>query len=224
MRIKICGITNRDDATTAIEAGADALGFNFYPKSPRSISLATLQQIGGNLAVNKVGVFVNHADPLQVAIDGGLDTIQLHGDETPQELVEIVNGAQSQGKQVWRAFRCKENSLADVAEYLERCESLGALPAAVLLDAYAPDAFGGTGKVVDWNSVREQRRLLRELPLILAGGLTPENIAEAIRTAQPDGVDVASGVESSPGKKDAAKVRDFVAAAKLAFTEITGQS
>ena len=221
IRVKICGITNVKDALMAIDAGADALGFNFYAKSARCISLATMQQIRvelerHSLPVERVGVFVNHLDPLPVAVDGRLHTIQLHGDETPEQLVDLVTKADALRIGVWRAFRCKENSLVDVANYLKRCELLGALPRAVLLDAYAPDAFGGTGKVVDWNSVREQRHLLHGLPLILAGGLTPENIAAAIRTAEPVGVDVASGVESSPGKKDAAKVRDFIAAVKSA--------
>jgi phosphoribosylanthranilate isomerase len=223
LRVKICGITNLDDALMAIEAGADALGFNFYAKSPRCISLQTMQQISRELekphqpAVDRVGVFVNHPDPLQVAIAGDLHTIQLHGNETPEQLVDLVRKARALSKGVWRAFRCKENSLADVAVYLQECAALGALPQVVLLDAYAPDAFGGTGKVVDWLAVRQQREMLHGLPFILAGGLTPENIAEAVRTALPVGVDVASGVESSPGKKDAGKVREFVAAANAAL-------
>ena len=230
LRVKICGITNLDDAVMAIEAGADALGFNFYPKSPRCISLETMQQIRGELskrnltAVSKVGVFVNHADPLQIAIAGGLDTIQLHGDETPQHLVAHVREAAPHGIQVWRAFRCREPDLTDVADYVHECNSIGGLPAAVLLDAYAPSAFGGTGKVLDWNTVRRHRQNLHRQPVILAGGLNPENVAEAIRTARPEAVDVASGVEGEPGRKDAGKVREFVAAAAAAFTEITCQS
>lgn len=227
LRIKICGITNIADAVQAIEAGADALGFNFFPKSSRFIDLPTLQkmtesqQLGSLLyRIKRVGVFVNHANPLAVAIQAGLNTVQLHGDELPADVAALIQSSANSNLQVWRAFRCREANLSDVASYLEECNDAGYLPHAVLLDAYAPDAFGGTGKVVDWNAVREHRDQLHGLPVILAGGLTPENVAQAIRTARPDAVDVASGVESSPGKKDPAKVRDFIAAATAAFAEI----
>jgi phosphoribosylanthranilate isomerase len=116
-----------------------------------------------------------------------------------------------------RAFRGSPDSLAS---YLHQCESAGGLPNAILLDAHAPGAYGGTGQTLDWASIPAQRDKLLGLPLILAGGLTPDNVAEAIRLAHPDAVDVASGVESSPGKKDPAKVRDFIAAAKSAFAAL----
>lgn len=236
VRIKICGITNIADAVQAIEAGADALGFNFYPKSPRCVSETTMRQISSSTElrflmsqITNVGVFVNAANPdiLTTSLRGPLNAIQLHGDESPQQVAELaatIEGMPPMRKpwQVWRAFRCREANLADVATYLKECDAAGGLPNAVLLDAYAPDAFGGTGKVVDWNAVREHRSQLHGLPVILAGGLTPDNVAAAIRTARPDAVDVASGVESSPGKKDPAKVRDFLAAATAAFREMDG--
>lgn len=226
-RIKICGITNVVDAVQAYESGAHSLGFNFYPKSPRFIDLQTFRQmaeplkLGWLIKPNKtVGVFVNEPDIAHIARQAEVDAIQLHGDESPQEVANLVHACGAFNQKVWRAFRCKENNLADVSSYLQQCADAGHLPHAILLDAYAPDAFGGTGKVVDWHAVREQRDQLHGLPVILAGGLTPENVAEAIHTARPDAVDVASGVESSPGKKDHAKVRDFVAAATAAFEEI----
>ncbi len=238
MRIKICGITNVADALQAIDAGADALGFNFYPQSPRCVSLETMRELQAShelraqLAdITVAGVFVNSTNPelLKIAELGALDAVQLHGDETPQQTGELVStlkmasalpAARSQPFQVWRAFRCREANLSDVAGYLKECRSNWYLPNAALLDAYAPEAFGGTGKVVDWHAVRQNRDQLHGVPVILAGGLNPDNVAEAIRTARPDAVDVASGVESSPGKKDPAKVRDFIAAAQAAFHEV----
>jgi phosphoribosylanthranilate isomerase len=251
-RIKICGITNIADAVQAIEAGADALGVNFYPKSPRCVNVDTawaisraVRQLGASPPA-VIGVFVNFAEKqLRSAIDSAcLDAWQLHGDETPELVAEmswprnmaIDEGLVHTGWSAWssemviqhapaciRAFRCRAADLADVANFLQQCRNANGLPQAVLLDAYAPDAFGGTGKEVDWNAVREQRDQLHGLPVILAGGLTPDNVAQAIRTARPDAVDVASGVESSPGKKDPAKVREFVAAATAAFAEIASE-
>jgi phosphoribosylanthranilate isomerase len=119
-----------------------------------------------------------------------------------------------------RAFRLHDNSLSFVTDYLRDCQSAGALPSAILLDAHQSGSYGGTGQTLDWASIPKERDKLLGLPLILAGGLTPDNVAEAIATARPDAVDVASGVESAPGKKDPAKVRDFLAAAKEAFAAI----
>lgn len=237
VRIKICGITNVEDAVQAIEAGADALGFNFYPKSPRCVSIETMRQMATSgelrsqfVAVTLAGVFVNfsNAEIFKIALLGRLDTLQLHGDETPWQTAELVTALKRLPKirhkpwQVWRAFRCREPDLTDVADYIKLCNGMG-LPSAVLLDAYAPGSFGGTGKMVDWHTVRKHRADLHRLPVILAGGLTPDNVAEAILTARPDAVDVASGVESSPGKKDPAKVRDFIAAATAAFQQLDAQ-
>ena len=116
-----------------------------------------------------------------------------------------------------RAYRCQNGNVSSLSDHLAACQQAGAGPDAVLLDTYDKNTFGGTGQRLDWNMVRKERDKLMGLPLILAGGLTPENVAEAIVTARPDAVDVSSGVESSPGRKDPAKIRAFVAAAKKAF-------
>jgi len=226
-RIKICGITNPADAQQAIDSGADALGLNFYSRSPRFITAKQATEISRQVrdtalgrAATLVGVFVNEEQPALRALQSvaQLNSWQLHGDETPGFLKELVS--QPGTPDLIRAYRCKENDLLAISRDLLECQKLGSLPTAVLVDAFAPNAFGGTGTVVDWNVVRVGRGQLFHLPLILAGGLTPENVAEAIRAARPDAVDVASGVESAPGKKDSVKVRDFIAAAKAAFAEI----
>jgi phosphoribosylanthranilate isomerase len=273
-KIKICGITNPEDALLAAEAGADAIGLNFYEQSPRYVTperafeiSAALRQRFASGPENRpriIGVFVTDSQwhsaiehhvrdqreliavrALQLwktaLFAGLLDGFQLHGDE-PAELIFELNvvthqhgtelGIKDPQFPIIRAFRCRESSLQQAGDYLRRCRDLGdeakrsgnpdlarhsSLPHAVLLDAYAPGAYGGTGQVVDWNVVRNERDLLMGLPVILAGGLTPENVAEAIVTARPDAVDVASGVESSPGKKDPEKVRRFIAEARRAF-------
>ena len=159
-RIKICGITNIDDAQFAVDQGADALGLNFYSRSPRSISPEVAASVSQAIKPGKarlVGVFVNEtANQLwTIAHTAKLDAWQLHGDEPPSLLAILLHGKSSQ--QVVRAFRCREHDLAAVHQFLSDCRSANALPHAVLLDAYAPEAFGGTGNVVDWNIVRERR-------------------------------------------------------------------
>lgn len=219
-RIKICGITSVDDARAAIDAGADAIGLNFYPNSQRfigrdleaaGISLET--RMKGNRAVNVVGVFVNSAgDVIRKHIDrDGLDVIQLHGDESPECIASFRRIP------VIRARRMDDRGVASIAEDLAACEAAGRLPDAVLVDAMTPGRYGGTGETVSWAGLADHPKWLGDVPLILAGGLTPENVAEAIRIVRPAGVDVASGVESSPGVKDYAKMRAFVQAAKTAL-------
>lgn len=246
-RIKICGITSIEDALVAAEAGADAIGLNFYEQSPRYVTAQLaeriVEELRGTYSADEIavyGVFVNASadDILWVIRDAnlyGTDCglgIQLHGDEPPELIRELrSHGLGTSGDlfqafghaptvPITRAFRCRDSNLAQHAAYLAKCQELAALPQAVLLDAYAPGSFGGTGQVVDWNEVRGRRDQLLGLPLILAGGLTPENVTQAIATAQPDAVDVASGVESSPGKKDYAKTMAFVAAAKKALAAL----
>ena len=202
VKVKICGITNLDDALAAVEAGADALGFMFYEKSPRHISFKAAQDIIRRLPpfVAKVGVFVD--SPEEAVRRGveecGIDTLQFHGGETPEFCRAFTP------LKVYKAFR------------VQNLESLAALPDyqtdAWLLDGFAPDKLGGTGAKFNWDLAVEARKLGR--PIILAGGLTPENVAHAVRQVQPYGVDVSSGVESAPGKKDPAKVREFIVAAK----------
>ena len=202
VRVKICGITNLEDALAAVDAGADALGFMFYEKSPRKVPVKVAADIMRRLPpfVGKVGVFVNAAEESvrRSFAECGLDTLQFHGDETPE-----FCGKFSPLK-VYKAFR------------IQTLESLQALPAyktdAWLLDSFTPDKPGGTGTQFDWDLAIEAKQLGR--PIILAGGLTPDNVADALRKVRPFAVDVSSGVESAPGKKDHEKIRDFIAAVR----------
>jgi len=197
-KIKICGIKNLNDALAAIHAGADYLGFNFYPKSVRFIERDACAEITSVLKeeyshIKLVGVFVNSSieemkDIMQTC---SLDLAQLHGDET----VEMLN--QLEGK----AFKAFRGVPVDVNGFA-RSE-----PPALLIDASVKDVYGGSGVTADWNGAAE---LAKKYPLLLAGGLTAENVAEAVSRVKPWGVDVASGVESAPGQKDAAKLSAFV--------------
>jgi phosphoribosylanthranilate isomerase len=245
-RIKICGITSADDALLAAEAGADAIGVNFYEKSPRFVRPDEAAEIVDRLReeysaeqIQVFGVFVNSTlDDILWTIreanlygpDRGFG-IQLHGDEPPElirDLHEQGLGLTDQLLQVTghaptvpivRAFRCRGADLATEEQYLQQCSRLGAIPQAALLDAFAPGSYGGTGECVDWTKVARERQRLSGLPLVLAGGLNPKNVGAAIAAAKPDAVDVASGVESTPRKKDAAKVYAFIAAARAAFAQ-----
>lgn len=197
VKVKICGITNLADARAAVEAGADLLGFVFYEKSPRHVTVQAAKAIARQLPpyVAKVGVFVNASEELvsQALGECGLNVLQFHGDETPEDCVKF-------GVMSMKAFRVRDE------------ESLKALPAyqtdAWLLDAYTPGVRGGTGATLNWDLAVEAMKFGR--PIFLAGGLTPENVAQAVRKVQPFAVDVSSGVEASPGKKDHGKVRGFV--------------
>ncbi|MBM3836571.1 MAG: phosphoribosylanthranilate isomerase [Verrucomicrobia bacterium] len=203
-KVKICGVTNLPDALAAVDAGADALGFMFYAKSPRCVSEHAAAEIIRALPpfVARVGVFVN-ADQETVgrAVEScGLDTLQFHGDEPP-DFCRKFRAA------VIKAFRVRdETSLQTMAAYETE---------AWLLDAFVPGKLGGTGERFNWELARRATTLSRRV--ILAGGLTPENIREAVRQVRPYGVDVSSGVEVAPGKKNPGKVRDFIAAAKAAL-------
>jgi phosphoribosylanthranilate isomerase len=194
--IKVCGVTNENDALIAAEAGANAIGFNFYPKSPRAISLETAHRIAAILpdSVTKVGVFVEpSAEDLQFAIDHvPLDVVQLHGKHVP-----------SIAHRTWRAL---------AAEHADPAESLVA--EAILLDAHSPH-HGGSGRTFDWKLASRFWQ-----PVILAGGLDASNVAEAIDTARPCGVDACSRLEFSPGLKDHARLRKFVEAARLAANSL----
>ena len=200
--IKICGITNLEDALLAAELGADALGFIFYPPSPRSVAADAARAIIAQLPpfVTTVGVFVDEDAALvkELAAQVGLDWLQLHGRETPEY-------CRSLGRRVIKAFRIQdEKSLAGLAAYRGAAQ-------AFLLDTYKKGQVGGTGETFDWDLAREARKYG---PVILAGGLTPENVAQAMAAAQPQAVDVASGVEAAPGRKDPEKLRAFFAAVK----------
>jgi len=217
-RVKICGITSVADATTVVRVGADAIGLNFYSKSPRSVDVPQAQEIVGALpnGVTRVGVFVNSpaAEVAQIFDQVGLNVIQLHGDEPPEMLALLSP------RPVIRAFRCRDVGFGPLFEYVGACRLGGYSLEAVLIDAYQPGSYGGTGRVADWSRVPELRKELTDMPLILAGGLRPGNVAEAIRIARPSAVDTASGVESSPGRKDEELVRGFVINATTAFARL----
>lgn len=213
-RIKICGITNLADAVAAAEAGADAVGLNFYAGSPRVVGEATALELVHSLPphVAKIGVFVNEAvDRMsQIADRLALDFIQLHGDEPPRRLAELAP------RRVIRAFR-PQGDCEPLCAYISACSQLGFPPSAVLIDAFEQEKYGGSGKTADWGMLREIRVKLGAMPVILAGGLHPENVADAIGRAEPAAVDVASGVEWAPGRKDADRMRQFVRAASNAW-------
>jgi len=206
VKVKICGITNVADGLAAAEAGADALGFVFDERSPRSVrweaAAALARALPGTIV--KVGVFVDApADLVRRAIEEcGLNLLQFHGSETPEYCLQF-------GLMSMKAFRIRNaGSLEPIPTYKTD---------AWLLDAYSPDKTGGTGEKFDWDLALEAQKLGR--PIFLAGGLTPENVAEAVARVQPYGVDVSSGVEAAPGKKDHAKVRAFIQAARNGATK-----
>jgi phosphoribosylanthranilate isomerase len=219
-RLKICGITTIEDAQAAVAAGADAIGLNFFAGSPRVCAPERAQEIARLLPrhVCKVGVFVN-ATPQQIraaVTTVGLDLVQLHGDEPPELLHEL------RGVPIMRAFRI-EHDYEAVGEYLERCHRLACLPRMVLVDPLKPGQYGGTGATLDWQALSAGRAALGGLPLVLAGGLKPDNVADAIAAVRPWAVDTASGVETSPGKKSAEQMRAFVAAALAAFRQVASE-
>lgn len=197
--VKICGITNWADAKAAIDGGADALGFNFYAKSPRRIAISHAREIIRHMPrnVSAVGVFVNTSamDVLKTARAVKLGVLQLHGEESPETVKDLAREFP-----VIKAFRVRPSfRIAD----LERYSSASAF----LLDGFDRKLYGGTGKRFDWQTARRAKRIG---PVILAGGLTKANAASAIRTVSPFAIDVCSGVERSPGKKDRKKMREFI--------------
>lgn len=214
-QIKVCGITCVEDARATAEAGADAIGINFYARSPRVVSPEQAREIVTAVPreVMKVGLFVNEAAArvCQLFDELHLDLIQLHGDETPEFFGRL------RGRPIIKVFRVGAGGLVEVRDYLAQCEALGVRPRAVLLDALSTGGYGGTGKQADWDVAKAYQEAPGLPPLVLAGGLTPDNVATAIRSVGPKAVDVASGVESSPGRKDAAAVAAFVEAARGAF-------
>jgi phosphoribosylanthranilate isomerase len=259
-RVKICGVTSVEDAVCAVEAGADAIGLNFYEKSPRFVGHARSRDIGVSVQnqARCVGVFVNESVQIAGLCDWAhLDAVQLHGNETAHDVLRIIESFDAKPyvadflnflhkwnpkleesiehkklrfeeelRTAWesrvtlliiRARRMGRGGLESVREDYEDCVTVGAPIGAMLIDSASPGSYGGTGKSFDWADLVGYQSWLGETPLILAGGLTPDNVAEAIRIVRPAAVDVASGVESAPGKKDPAKVRDFVANALGAF-------
>jgi len=207
-KIKICGVTQPDDAARVVAAGADFLGLNFWPRSKRYLPAADAPAVAAAARAAGpallVGVFVNatHAALIAIAREVALDVIQLHGDETPDDAVAL---AEATGVPVWKAVA------------VGGADDLTALPTwsvdAILLDAPAVGR-GGSGAVFDWTHARTARDRHPDRRLVLAGGLGPHNVAAAIAAVAPWAVDVASGVEAAPGRKDADKVAAFVAAVR----------
>ncbi|QDU91143.1 N-(5'-phosphoribosyl)anthranilate isomerase [Pirellulimonas nuda] len=221
-RVKICGVTTAQDAAAAVAAGADAIGINFFPGSPRCVSSAQASEVAkAAQGALRVGVFVNASASMIVAAaeEVGLDAVQLHGDEPPAAAIELA-ALLPEGVALLHAFRLPTGDLSAVASYAAAVAGGGRPLAAVLVDAYSPAAYGGTGARADWRALSGWRERLPGQRLVLAGGLTPKNVAEAIGQVRPDGVDVASGVESSPGVKDQAKSRLFVDQARKAFDHV----
>ena len=208
--VKICGITNPNDAGIAVEAGADLIGFVFYPGSPRHVKPEQVRSIVTQLrarspsaSVRFVGVFVDEPQEIvaQTIDFCGLDFAQLHGAELP----EMVTNLMDQGVAVIKGFRVRDrNALLEMERYQ---------PTAYLLDAFVPGQPGGTGHSFDWKLAVEAKAYGR---ILLAGGLTPDNVAQAVRATRPWGVDVSTGVEAAPGQKSAEKLFRFVPAAKSA--------
>jgi phosphoribosylanthranilate isomerase len=201
VKVKICGITSAADAEAAVQAGADALGLMFYPGSSRYISLETAQDIARRLPpyIIRTGVFAdpNPSDVLAALQLCQLNLLQFHGTETPEFCLQF-------GSMTMKAFR------------VQNTDSLSAMSAyhtdAFLLDSCVPGKPGGTGETFNWDLALEVKKFGK--PIFLAGGLSPQNVAEAVRKVEPFGVDVSSGVELSPGKKDAAKMQAFIAAVR----------
>ena len=204
-KIKICGITNPDDALAAVTAGADALGFVFHKTSSRYVTAEVVRRIVATLPpfVLPVGVFAN--EDMKVVRDlmdaCGLALAQLHGDESAAYCEQL-------GRPVLKAIRLRDmGSFLSLAEYKGRAGVRG-----LVIDTYSETAYGGTGQTTDWSLAAEAANTAA---ILLAGGLTSENVSEAIAKVRPYGVDVSSGVEASPGKKDHGKVKAFIQAVKL---------
>ncbi len=200
VKVKICGNTNLDDTMAAVQAGADAVGFIFSAKSPRAVDPKTAAEIISRLPpfVTPVGVFVNEALSVvrQVMEECNISLAQFHGEESSQYCAKL-------GRSVIKAIRIRDRRDLEIMTSYQ--------VAGFVLDAFVEGVPGGTGVTFDWDLAGEAQVLG---PIILAGGLTPDNVLEAVRQVRPYGVDVSSGVEASPGKKDHAKVRAFVTNAK----------
>jgi phosphoribosylanthranilate isomerase len=214
LRIKICGVTTPDDIKACADAGADAVGVNFHPASTRYVDPRQAQPLLRSIPplLAAVGVFVDQ--PLRqvcaLAYQLGLRGVQLHGDN--REVADPFPFS------LIAAFRVRDQkSLDEIIAYLDKCNAAGHKPAAVLVDAYVEGQEGGTGRKAPWDLLADFKP---GVPIILAGGLTPENVGEAIAAVRPWGVDVASGVEISPGRKDTVKVRQFVVNAREAAARL----
>ena len=222
--VKICGTTNLEDALTAIDAGTEALGFVFYEKSPRKIDVEAAREIVSQLPgnVEKVGVFVNELPErvARTADEVGLTAVQLHGDEHGNSSSQVSNGPRKLFVAIPESLLSqagKGNKSAGLTWFSARPEACSA----IFLDSGSTEQRGGTGKRFDWEDARPWvSQLSQKFRIVVAGGLTPTNVADAMRLLHPWGVDVASGVELKPGKKDPEKVRAFVQAVRRAEKSI----
>ncbi len=201
-RVKICGITRTQDIKSVVDAGADAIGFVFFPPSPRNVSVELAQELVKQVPayVQTVGLFVNASSDeiLEVLKTVSLDVIQFHGDETPEQCQKI---AKLTGRRWYKAIQVKPD--LDVISTIKQYQQVGA--SAMLLDAWHPELKGGTGHSFDWSQFPQL-----DIPLILAGGLKPENIENAIKTTKAYAVDVSGGVESAKGIKDQQLIEQFM--------------
>lgn len=218
MWVKICGIRDEATAEQISRLSPDAIGLNFYEKSPRSVRKDVATRIAGVTGdtVQRVGVFVNHSasEIADLVHECRLGAVQLHGDETAEEVAKIAS--QLPGIPLFRAWRMAGESLADLEQHLADCSLRGIQAASCLIDSRVPGAYGGTGHAVPWEPLRRVYQHDKWPSLILAGGLTADNVVEAIQAVKPWGVDVASGVESAPGQKDLEQVRRFIENARRA--------
>ena len=212
MWIKICGIRDPETVSQIAALGPDAVGFNFFRGSKRFIDIAAaadgVRRLPAGIA--PVGVFVNHSldEIREICAQTGIATVQLHGDESPDFAAELT------GLKVIRVYRIGSAGLQPVSEDIARCRTVGLEPRACLVEPAVAGQYGGSGTTAPWESIAAGWQTAEWPPLVLAGGLTPENVAEAIRAVRPWGVDVASGVESSPGAKDAGRTAKFLQAAR----------
>ena len=216
-RVKVCGVTRPEDARHAVAAGADAVGLNFYAPSPRSVDSDHAERVArAATGALRIGVFVDAPRERIVDLVGRvpLEGVQLHGDEPVESVLALPAGIA-----VVRAFRMGPEGLGPIADYARRCSAAGRPLAAVLVDAPAtmPGEYGGTGRQADWSVLARERGLMAGTPLVLAGGLRPDNVAQAVSATGCDAVDTASGVESEPGLKDPRLVEEFVQQALAAL-------
>lgn len=207
MRVKICGITNEEDARWAVNLGADFLGFNFYRKSPRKISVKLASEIIAKLPswVEGVGVFVNAKinEALKIAAKTNLKIVQLHGDESPRYCAMVKS--KNPELKIIKAIRVKDELSLEKLFFYKKVDF-------ILLDTWVEDREGGTGQTFNWELARKVKEVGR--PIFLSGGLNPENVVEAVEKVKPFGVDVASGVERLPRRKNYEKLKKFIAQAK----------
>lgn len=215
-RVKICGLTRSIDVQTAVQAGADAVGFVFYAPSPRAVTREQVAKLIESVPpfVQPVGLFVdvNEAELLDILKTVRIDLLQFHGNETPEQCARL---AALTGKRWMKALQMKPD--VDINPIIANYRAVGA--SGILLDAWHPDLFGGTGHAFDWRRFPQFEQLPNnesQCPLILAGGLTPDNVADAIRQTLPFAVDVSGGVESAKGIKDSTLIQRFIAAVQSA--------